>query len=151
MLNKNKCVHILLGTITTLYRNTVSVWFLELQVTFISTVVGTCTISIKPGDICKQRYFMLPQTASESFAPIYFHDLGRTSAIPTAFLHGSPQPLMAHVAVVLCTKLNIHMFPFQFILSLQALWSRCTRSSSWIWLLHFSLITVVPFSIQLLK
>jgi len=56
---------------------------------------------------------MLHQTAIASFAPTYFHDLYRTSAITTAFLHGSPQPLTAHVAVVLCTKLN--MSPFQSI------------------------------------
>jgi hypothetical protein len=107
VLNKNKRLHILLWIITTLYCNTVIVWFLELQATCISAVVGTCTISIQPDDICKQRYYKLHQTAIGSFAPIYFHDLSRTSAIPAAFLHGSPQPLMAHVVVVLHTKLNM--------------------------------------------
>ena len=58
---------------------------------------------------------MLHQTAIELFAPPCLHDLGRTSAIPTVFLHRSPQPLMARVLVVVVvvvvvvhTKLNIH-------------------------------------------
>jgi hypothetical protein len=70
--------------------HTVILRFLELQVTYISIMVGTCTISIQLGEMCKQSYCMLRQTAIELFAPPYFHDLGRTSVIPTAFLHSSP-------------------------------------------------------------
>jgi len=66
--------------------HTVIVRFLELQATHTSIVVGTCTISIQLGELCKQNFYMLRQTAIELFAPPYFHDLGRTSAVPTAFL-----------------------------------------------------------------
>ena len=89
--------------------HTVILRFLELQATYvISIAVDTCTISIQPRDFCKKRHYMPHQTATELFAPTSFHDLSRTSANPTTFLHGSPQPLVAHVAVVLCTKLIIY-------------------------------------------